>query len=371
MRVLFYLYCSLFAGAVVALAQDRSDPLDPSGYLKKYHVDFDGVGPKVYLLPAPQHVPPIDLLAESYRAKADFEVEINRALDIQRFLAEFRQMGNADHLDRWTFAGTPDAQQWDAMVAQELGHNNYAGAYAILNLQAFLSLRSGTTLNRSLELLLSALQQAQKTGNEEDIAAIRYNLGNAYLLRGDTEQARAFLEDAHASAVRRADIIEQGNTLVKLAVAQAQAGDHASAEDNIIHKAIPLFNKAKAHERKAIAWHTLAKIYRSYDKHTQAQWFLIQARELAESHNLLTEIEYLLALSKFSQKNYPIAQREFIRANEMADTEGNEMLQLAIADKLGQIYLAENKLDEAEQTLTAYHNLRNVLFPKRQIENRK
>jgi len=48
--------------------------------------------------------------------------------------------------------------------------------------------------------------------------------------------------------------------------------------------------------------------------------------------------------------------------------EGNDMLQLAIADKLGRIYLAENKLDKAKQTLTEYQNLRNFLFPNRQIE---
>jgi len=370
MKFLLHLCCSLFAGAVVALAQDRGEPLDPAGYLTKHDVDFDGIGPKVYVLPAPRHVSRRDALAEAYWANADFEAEINRALDMRHFLAEFRHLGNADRLGRWALAGTPDVREWDAMVAREISRENYADACGILHLQAFRSLSTGAT-NRGLELLLSALQQAQRTGNDADIAAIRYNLANVYLLRDDTEQARAFLEDAHASAVRRADIIEQGNTLVKLALARARAGDHAWAEDNIIHKAIPLFNKSKAHERKAIAWHTLAKIYRSHGKHTEAQWFLIQARELAESHHLrahLAEIEYLLALSKFSQKNYPIAEPEFIRANELANAEGNEMLQLAIADKLGQIYLAENNLDKAEQALTEYQNLRNFLFPDRQIE---
>jgi len=363
MRFLFCLYCGLLT--VAAQGQDRSDPLDPAGYLTKYDVDFDGVGPRVYVLPAPQPAPPRDLLAESYRANVDFEVEINRALDMQHFLAEFRHLGNVADLDRWGFSGTPDLREWDERVAQEIGRKNYASVYGILHLQAFRSLKTGA-LSRGLELLLAALQQAQETGNDADIAAIRYNLGNAYLLRGDTKQARTFLEEALASAVRRADIIEQGNTIVKLASVQARAGDHASAEDKIIHKAIPLFNKAKAHGRKAVAWRTLAKIYRSDHKHTEAQWFLIQARELAESHHLRAEIEYLLALSKFSQENYPIAQREFIRANEMA--EGNKMLQLAIADKLGQIYLAEDKRDKAKQALTEYQKLRNALFPDRQIE---
>jgi len=363
MRFLFYLYCCLFAG--VALAQDGVGPLDPAGYLTKYDVDFDGVGPKVYVLPAPKPAPRRDLLAESYRANADFEVEIIRALDVQHFLAEFRHVGNAHDIGRRCFSGRTDVREWEETAVQEIDRKNYAEACGILHFQAFRSLSNGA-MDRGLELLLIALQQAQKTGNDADIATIRYNLGNVYLLRDDPEQARSFLEEAHASAVRRADIIEQGNTLVKLALVQARAGDHASAEDRIIHEAIPLLSKAKAHERKAIAWRSLAKIYRSDHKHTEAQWFLIQARELAKSQSLRAEIEYLLALSKFSQKNYPIAQREFIRAKEMA--ESNEMLQLAIADKLGQIYLAENKRDKAEQTLTEYQTLRNFLFPNRQIE---
>jgi len=369
MKFLLYLYCSLFAGAVVALAQDRAEPLDPAGYLTKYDVDFDGVGPEVYVLPTPRHQPKRDLLVESYQAKADFEAEINWALDVQHFLAEFRQVGNADYLDRWVFGGTPDAQQWDTMVAQELGRKNYTGAYSILHLQAFRSLKTGA-FDRGLELLLGALQQAQKTRNDADIATIRYNLANLYLLRNNVEQAGAFLADAHASAVRRADIIEQGNTLIKQALVQARAGDYASAEDNIIHRAIPIFNKIEAHDRKVIAWLTLAKIYRSHRLHTEAQWFLLQARELAESHNFrtdLAEIEYLLALSKISQRNYPMAEREFIHANKMADAEGNKMLQLAILDKLGQVYLAENKRDKAQRILTEYQNLRNFLFPKQQI----
>lgn len=109
----------------------------------------------------------------------------------------------------------------------------------------------------------------------------------------------------------------------------------------------------------------MAKIYQLQNKHTEAQWFLIQARDLARRRQLtedLAEIEYMLASSKFVQKNYKVAKKEFIQADELAKMEDNRLLRLAIVDKLGQIYMSQSDLDEAENALSTYQELRNELF---------
>jgi len=133
----------------------------------------------------------------------------------------------------------------------------------------------------------------------------------------------------------------------------------------IIRKAIPLLNKAKAYDQKVDAWVALAKIYQWQNKHTEAQWFLIQARDLAVKRNVtndLAVIEYMLAFSKQVQKNYTVAEQEFIRADKLAQLEQNKLLQLAIADRLGQVYMERNDIPNAENTLRSYQTLRRELF---------
>src|SRR5690606_12198865 len=111
----------------------------------------------------------------------------------------------------------------------------------------------------------------------------------------------------------------------------------------------------------------LARIYQLQNKHTEAQWFLIQARDLANSKNFneeLAEIEYMLAFSKFVQKNYNVAKKEFLQADELAKSEENKLLQLAIIDKLGQIYMTQSDFNNAEAALLYYQDLRTELLNK-------
>src|SRR5690606_15900848 len=202
-----------------------------------------------------------------------------------------------------------------------------------------------------------------------DIAVIQYNLANIYLYDKNIQQAGYFQEAYYNMAVQQKSIIDQANSLLKIALIQAYDKDYRSAENNIIRKAIHLLNRAKAYEQKIIAWQTLARIYQLQNKHTEAQWFLIQARDLANSKNFneeLAEIEYMLAFSKFVQKNYNVAKKEFLQAYELAKSEENKIHQLAIIDKLGQIYMKQSDFNTAETALLYYQYLRTELFNKGQ-----
>ena len=116
---------------------------------------------------------------------------------------------------------------------------------------------------------------------------------------------------------------------------------------------------------------SLAKIYQLQNKHTEAQWFLIQAKDLATLRKIesqLPEIEYMLAFSKYVQQNYSIALLEFEKARTLAAAENNKVLQLAIHDKLGDIYLMLENYEGAQQELSDYWRLRNELFNQKQVE---
>ncbi|TDS14558.1 tetratricopeptide repeat protein [Sphingobacterium paludis] len=350
------------AAAIPAVAQKKNEPLDPAGYITKYDTTFHGIGPAVYVLPAPRTRQ--ELLTDSYAAKVDFQDSIDRALDFQRLLEDFKPTGNLSNIQYLLSPQPASALAWNSLIEKELKRGNYNTAYGIIHAYAAASLRDGS-VSQTLGLLQTALQHAQKTTNAVDVGIIQYNLGNLYLFDKNIQQAGYFQEAFYNSAMKQHSIVEQANSLVKIALIQAHDKDYRSAENNIIRKAIPLLNRAKAYDRKIIAWESLAKIYQMQNKHTEAQWFLIQARDLAKSKNYmseLAEIEYMLAFSKFIQQNYRVAQKEFIQANALAETEDNKLLQLAIADKLGQIYMQQLDLNQAEDALERYKSLRQELF---------
>jgi len=353
-------------GMTKVQAQQVDGVLDPAGYVNKYDTDFDGVGPRVYVLPAPRTRE--ELLTDSYQEKTAFQDSIHRALDLQQLIAEFKTT-RAEMNVQYLLSPMPStALAWNELVEREVGRGNYNTAYGLLHTYASLSLKEGT-ISQTLGLLQSALQHAQKTSNTSDVAVIQYNLANIFLYDKNIQQAGYFQEAYYKTAVQQKNIIDQANSLLKIALIQAYDKDYRSAENNIIRKAIPLLNRAKAYEQKIVAWQTLARIYQLQNKHTEAQWFLIQARDLANSKNFneeLPEIEYMLASSKFVQKNYNVAKKEFLQADELAKSEDNKLLQLAIIDKLGQIYMTQSDFNNAETALLNYKDLRTELFGKEQ-----
>ncbi|WP_133166390.1 tetratricopeptide repeat protein [Sphingobacterium haloxyli] len=364
----FYTIVGMFALGVSttsAQMQQTDSPLDPAGYVNKYDSDFEGVGPRVYVLPAPRTRE--ELLTDSYKQKLSFQDSINEALDFQQLVSEFKTT-RAERDVQYLLSPMPNtALAWNELVEHEVKRGNYNTAYGLLHAYASLSLKEGT-VSQTLGLLQSALQHAQKTPNVSDIAVIQFNLANIYLYDKNIQQAGYFQEAFYNTAVQQKDILDQANSLLKIALIQAYDQDYRSAENNIIRKAIPLLNRAKAYEQKVIAWQTLARIYQLQNKHTEAQWFLIQARDLANNKNFgreLAEIEYMLASSKFVQKNYNVAKKEFLQADKLAKSEDNKLLQLAIIDKLGQIYITQSDFNNAETALHDYQSLRAEIFGNR------
>lgn len=353
----------LFFATSTSYAQQATSPAGGAGndHLK-YDKTFVGVGPTVYELPAPRTK--AELLAESYRDKLYFQDSIAKALDLQQLVQELKPVSNASAVPYLLHPQPDGPTNWEALVKQEAALENYAGVYALLYSQADLLVKAGHT-KQAVAVLKEALRYAQKTTNLEDIAAIQGNLANVYIYEKNIPEAKLYQEAYYKETLRQKNNVEQAAALITMALIDAHAGDYRVAEDKIIRKAVPMFNKAKAYERKVFAWQVLARVYQYQDKHTEAQWFLIQARDLAVKYKLnddLAEIEYMLAFSKFAQQNFKVAQLEFIKADKLAVTEDNKLLRLAIADKLGQIYMTDNDLKEAERALKSYEALRSELF---------
>lgn len=335
---------------------------DYTGAIKKYDTSFRGVGPEVYFLPPPKTEN--EIIIDNYSDKKGFSREIARQLLFQRLLLQLKSTNNMGHFQYLMNPVPVDATAWNNIIENQKKSENWIAGYALANEAALFAIKNNDSSNAS-KFLYDALSLANRTDNKDDIATINLNLSNFQLYHGDFVKAEESAQKYHSHATVSKSYLEQANAWLLIAMARAGQGNFKAAENNIIRSAIPLFNKSKAYEGKIFAWEMLAEIYFKQNKYTQAQWFLLQARDLANAKKLsgeLAEIEYLLAASKQKDGNYKVAIKEFIQAAELASNENNKQLSLAILDKLGEVYLALEDYPSADQTYKAYTQLKNELY---------
>lgn len=349
---------SLYIGGLCHAQQ--SDNI--AGSVTKYNAAFNGIGPKVYNLPAPRTEE--EILQDEYQEKKLFQDSIARAMQLEQIQADFRFTSQRGLVERLYQPLPANSEEWNKAIHQEKSLGNTGLASALLNEYAWKSLNN-QFVNQAVGLLIGAVDLDPGADNPSDMAALQRNLADAYLFNRNYREAANLHEHMLARADKRSGLSEQANSWVQIALVQAYLKDFKLAENSIIRKAIPLYNRAKDMHSKVLAWKQLAAIYQMHDKHTEAQWFLIQARDLAAGRGFNRErgeIEYMLASSKLAQKNYKVALAEFERAQEWADQDNDQLLQLAIHDKKGETYLGLSQYDKAQEELDQYWILRKKLF---------
>lgn len=352
--------CSLFFSTHLT-AQNQNSKVDPSGYILKYDSTFSGIGPEVYLLPQPRTKK--ELVTDSFKEISGFQDTIERQFLFERLLDHYQKTSAAEST-KLLFNQSTSTEQWNNLIETALSKRDINTATSLMNAYAQKALLNHE-IQHSVSILEAALDLTQKEKNTDDIQTIQANLSAILFFNKEFQKAGRFEEAYYSRAVEEKLVVNQAKSLLKIALIQAYDKDYKSAENTIIRKAIPLFNKAKDFENKINAWVILAEIYQLQNKHTEAQWFLIQARTLAETKKLdqqLPQIEYMLGLSKYIQNNLKISKEELTRALDLAKKKEKPYLELAALEKLGQINVKQNKIDDAEKQLKEYWNLRNQLF---------
>lgn len=351
-----------FAVSNVFGQEQGSPAFDPAGYVNKYDRNFKGVGPEVYVLPAPRTKQ--EIIRDSYAGKGFFRDTITSALDLQTLLSEFRKTSNIGLLANFDKSSLAKNEDWVDLINKEKNRGNLLAANRLMNEYVYQFLQQ-ENISQAIGLLNSALAEAEEANNEEDINAIRQNLADIYLFSRNFREAAQQQEELLRFATRKKAVAKQADAHVKLAMIQANLGDYSLAENTVIRKAFPIYNRTKDHEGKINALQYLATIYKMQQRYTEVQWFLLQAQELAKKHKFpgeLAEIEFMLASSKISQENYRVALKELETAKEHAKNNNNDLLELAIVDKLGDLHLILANYDEAASELESYWRLRNRLF---------
>lgn len=354
---IFLLYISIYTSSFGQSTPQKS--LDPYGFVNKYDTTFNGIGPEVYIIPLPRTLK--EEMIDTYKEIVSFQDSIRNGLQYQRILSYFQKTSNQDKINSILPDSTIVSEE---TVKPYIEQNNHPIVYALYNGLALKYLLENKT-REALQALGSALSHAESSKNPNDIAIIKSNIASAYLLTGKLEDA-GHLENFYLlQAQKNKELADQGSSQTRIALIESYKKNYKAAENTIIRNAIPLFNKSKFYAGKIEAWTILAEIYRTQNKHTEAQWFLIQARDLAKNQDLphyLAMIEYMLGSSKMIQNNYRIAKNELELAWQLAKDGQNKHLQIAITEQLGRANVNLGDYKTAKVYLDRYWELRNALF---------
>lgn len=365
-KIAFLSSAYIVALCFVSYAQELTK--DYTGSITKYNSNFKGIGPKVYFVPPPKSRTEqlIDIFDSNMRK--DYAKKIAQELRYKTLLTQVKSLPNIGRFQYLMKPEPTDLATWNELLNRirqnyddqvNLALVNEAGLFAINN----------NLPDQAISYFENAILIAAKESNKLDRIVLHQNLAAVLLYSGNFEKASAVAQENLNLAVQSKDYHDQANAWMLIALAKSGKKNYSEAEQNIIRKAIPLYNKAKAYEDKIIAWEQLAQVYFEQNKYTEAQWFLLQAQQLAENKKITNElpaIEYLLASSKLLDKNFKIAKKEFLSTLLLARERKNVPLELAVLDKLGEVYIHLKDFEEADKT---YQNFTTLKATFKQVKD--
>lgn len=346
---------------LLSYGQPTSSLTDATGVIKKYDATFNGIGPKVYFVPAPMKE--IDIINE-FKVIALFTDSITKFSLQEELINSFENTRNYSIVENIILLDSLSLQNYDRAVAYQIEAENKLLATGLLNAFAKVYILN-KDYNQAESLLTKAYNLIEDDRNFEDKSVLQYNLSAIFLFNKKYNDAKLVEENTTLDAKRNKSISNEANSLVRIALIEAYSENFSVAEQTIIRKAIPLLNRAKDYDNKINAWIKLARIYTLNKKYTEAQWFLIQAQELARLKGIskyAPQIEYMLGYAKYHQDNFQVSQKELVRALKLAQENGDRHIEIASTQLLGEIALKQNKISEAETFLNSYWKLRKAYF---------
>lgn len=356
------LVCLSFMILVISATAQTARQRDPANYIVKYDTAFNGIGPKIYFLPSPRTEK--EAIIDEFGDISTFNTSIQQALLYQALLKSYLYADNNDEIETLIKANSIKLEDWDNEIKLQQVISDDNITIGLLNNFAKKYIVQKET-SKAEALLIKALSIATEKHEAIGIKVLQSNLSWLYFYNKNFIDAGKIQEAYYKEAIREKSLINQANSLVRIATIQAFDKDYKSAENTIIRKAIPLFNKSKDYDGKINAWVELAKIYQLYNKHPEAQWFLIQARDLSKMRKINTyntDIEYMLGYSKFIQNNLNVSKVELTEALNLAQKNGNKYIELSTIQMLGQISTQQDRINDAQEFLNSYWRLRKELF---------
>ncbi len=357
-------FCSILGGVPLSLTAQHS--VDFSGYISKYDSTFSGIGPEVYFLPPPKSAE--ELLDDRYAEKEIDSALVEAYVDRMHYYHRLKMTGDNAVLAKYLpFAETQAASVEGKLLTEierfeKLGSINLVGDLQNRLAMEYLAIGADAY---AIEFFEKAMDTKQRANRMADRDAIGHNLAVTYEYLGQLTEAHTLRDALYERAVETRNADQQGYAMMELAVVKAKQGTAAEAERDIIRKVVPLFRRTRNDEGRIAAYNTLAAIYFLQQKYPEAQWFLLQAKTIADKEGLagqLPEIIFSLAEVKKQSGNPRVAIEEYKVANGLAQKDNMLGMQLAIQDALGDLYHEAGNYDEAAVALRRYDALKHALF---------
>src|SRR5690606_14892923 len=161
------------------------DTLDPYGFVNKYDTKFNGIGPRVYILPLPRTLK--EEMIDTYKEIQNFQDSIYIGFQQQRLISTFKNTSNSLIVQNILpeITSSSDAQK---LLQRYIDQKNHSVVYGLYNNIANHYLQQQNE-NKALEALQLALTHVQLTNNIQDLAIIQSNLATTYILTDEFDEA--------------------------------------------------------------------------------------------------------------------------------------------------------------------------------------
>lgn len=357
-------FCCFFWGISLNLTAQQS--VDFSGYISKYDSTFSGIGPEVYFLPPPKSEE--ELLDDRFAEKEVDSAIVEEYVDRMNYYHRLKMTGDKAVTAKYLPINETLSASVEGNLLTEidrfatLGSANLVGD--LQNRLAMEYLAVGA-YEYAVEFFEKAMQTKQQTNQTGDFDAIGHNLAIIYEYLGELAKAHTLRQELYDRAVKARNNNQQAYAMMELATVKAKLGSAYEAERDIIQKVVPLFRRTRNDAGRIAAYNALATIYFLQEKYPEAQWFLLQAKTIADKEGIvdqMPEIIFGLAEAKKQSGNPRVAIEEYKVADDLARKEHLLGMQLAIQDALGDLYHRAGNYNEAAIALHKYDALKNMLF---------
>lgn len=342
--------------------------VDFSGVIGQYDSDFEGIGPRVYFLPPPATKE--EQLADRYEAKEAESVVVREYLDNLKYTIRLKDVGNINGMLSQLESNLDEDTSMEGLVLKEIAKQSAQNNVdMVANLENYLAKEYLSTGNVKEAIIFfeTALYAKSSLGKREDVNELTHNLAIGYEYLQNLGRAEELHRELHSWAVSSRNNVQQAQSLTNLALINAKRGHFQEAENELIRNVIPMVRRTNNYRGQVGALVILAEVYTLQNRYPEAQWFLVQAKEIAKKQGydaVMPEIIFNLAENKKEAGNRRVAILEYEEANDLKETHSERLfgMQLAIQDALGDLYHQSGNYEQAATALSRYDTLKNRFF---------
>lgn len=358
-RSVLLLVCSICALPTLVFAQTKVNRFEIKNNPKKYDSHFEGIGPKVYIIPPPKTEKEVITDRYALKKKEHSQVEsLLLKLSFTKQLKKFKTFlpaGLTDSLknkdeEQQLIAGIDYYKKEDNKAQLALWQNNLAVLYI-----------TSEKYDEACALLIEASENQEELGTLENRFTVLNNLTQLELTAENSIKALSFYDKLLARAKNSKDINYQTLSYIAIAKLEAQLGNFTDAHNSIIKRSMPLLQRTKNYPRIVTALNYLASFKELQKQETEARWIYLQAVDVAKSN----KDEDGLAISFFNLAQLKnrigeetLAIADYKLAKEIALKNKMDSLLIVINDGMGDAYLKLNDFKAATLLLNEYQLLK-------------